>query len=85
MISPNQLDPDAWERWKHLVIDGIERVEKDIKEVKRELVAMSIELAILKTETSQKATARGAVAGLFTSLATLVVAVAIAVAAGRLK
>lgn len=76
-------DPDAWERWKHRVIDGIEGLESDIKDIKKELSKLQIALAILRSETNQTASFRGAISGFLSSLAVLIMAIAIAAASGR--
>jgi hypothetical protein len=78
-------DPDAWERWKHRVIDGIEGLERDIRDIKKEMGDLRIAIAIMKTETNQAANFRGAIAGFLSAVATLIMALAVAAATGRLR
>lgn len=77
-------DPDAWERWKNLVLDGIARLEGNLKKADEAINDLKLQLAILKTETSQAARSSGAISGLLSAIAVLIMALAVAAATGKI-
>lgn len=76
-------DPDAWERWKNLVLDGIARLEGNLKKADEAINDLKLQLAILKTETNQAASSRGALSGFLSAIAVLIMAIAVAVGTGQ--
>jgi hypothetical protein len=76
-------DPDAWERWKNLVLEGIKKLEGDLKTANDAINDLKLQLAILKTETSQAARSSGALSGFLSAVAALILALAIAVVSGK--
>lgn len=77
-------DPDAWERWKNLVLDGIKKLEGDLKTANDAINDLKLQLAVLKNQTSQAARSSGALSGFLSAVAALIMAAAVAVVSGKL-